>query len=98
MKSSFHWTWQRVELLSEFIDLLSGTLRQWNAFISANGGDINYFSDLHECASRFPESRHNCHAIQSLSAIKKTFERLQNRLQRLELLRDSLSRDFEAVS
>ncbi|KIN05269.1 hypothetical protein OIDMADRAFT_51083 [Oidiodendron maius Zn] len=97
MKSSFHWTWQRVELLSEFIDLLSGTLKQWNAFISAEGGDINYFSDLHKFPSNSPECRHNCHAIQSLSAIKKTFERLQNRLQRLELLRDSLSRDFEAL-
>ena len=98
MKSSFHWTWQRVELLSKFIDLLSGTLKQWNAFISEEGGDINYFSDLHEFSRKSSECHNNCHAIQSLSAIKKMFERLQNRLQRLELLRDSLSRDFEAVS
>jgi hypothetical protein len=98
MKSSFHWTWQRVELLSEFIDLLSGTLKLWNAFISADGGDINYFSDLHDFQGKSPGSCHNGHAIQSLSAIKKTFEILQNRLQRLELLRDSLSRDLEVVS
>lgn len=98
MKDSFHWTWQRVEVLSEFIDLLLGTLKQWNAFVLADGGDINYFSDLYDFQGEAPECRHNGRAIQSLSAIKKTFEKLRNRLQKLELLRDSLKRDLTVVS
>jgi hypothetical protein len=98
MKNSFHWTWQRVELLSEFIDLLSVTLKQWNAFISPDGGDINYFSDLYGVQSKSLGCRHNRHAIRSLSTTHKAFERLQTRLQRLELLRDSLSRDLDVVS
>jgi hypothetical protein len=88
-----------MQQLGTFINVLSGTLNQWNAFVSLGGGDIDYFSDLqHPLPSKFPESPENCAAGRSLCAIKKTFGNLQNLLQKLELLRDDLSRDFKTVS
>lgn len=88
-----------MQQLGTFINVLSGTLNQWNAFASPDGGDIDYFSDLqHPFPIKSPESQDNCAAGRSLRAIKKTFGNLQNLLQKLELLRDDLSRDFETVS
>ena len=86
-------------MLGRFISVHSGILKQWNAFVSPDGGDIDYFSDLqHPVPSKSPESEDNCHAGRSLRAIKKTFGNLQDLLQKLELLRDDLSRDFKIVS
>jgi hypothetical protein len=88
-----------MQLLDKFSNVLSGILKQWNAFVSPDGGDIDYFSDLqHPFSSRSPESQDNCHAGRSLRAIKKTFGNLQDLLQKLELLRGYLSRDFKTVS
>jgi hypothetical protein len=88
-----------MQILGKLINVLSGTLKQWNAFISPDGGDIDYFSDLQRpIPSKSPESQDNCHAGRSLRAINKTFGNLQNLLQKLELLREDLSRDFETVS
>jgi hypothetical protein len=87
-----------MDLLSELIDVLSGTIDEWNTFISLNG-DIGYFSDLDE----FPRST-NPHDFRelnypgwSLRNIKQTFEKLKTHRQRLESLTESLSRNFEAV-
>lgn len=86
-------------MLGKFISVLSGILKQWNAFVSPDGGDIDYFSDLqHPVPSKSPESEDNCHAGRSLRAINKTFGNLQDLLQKLELLRDDLNGDFEGVS
>jgi hypothetical protein len=88
-----------MQQLGTFINVLSGTLNQWNAFVSPDGGDIDYFSDLqHPLPSKSPESPENCAAGRSFRAIKKTFGNLQNLLQKIELLRDDLSRDFKTVS
>jgi hypothetical protein len=88
-----------MRLLGKFIHVLSGIIKQWNAFVSPDGGEIDYFSDLqHPISSESAESQDNCHAGRSLRAIKKTFGNLQDLLQKLELLRDDLSRDFETVS
>jgi hypothetical protein len=88
-----------MQLLGEFINVLSGILKQWDAFVSSNGGDIDYFSDLQRpFPSKSPESQENCHVGRSLRAIKKTFGNLHDLLQKLELLRDDLSRDFKTVS
>ena len=98
MQRAFDWTLQRMDLLSELIDVLSGTMDEWNTFISLNG-DIGYFSDLDE----FPSSA-NSHEIRelgcpgsSLRNIKQSFEKLKTYRQRLESLTQSLSRNFEAV-
>lgn len=88
-----------MQQLGKFINVLSGILKQWNAFVSLDGGDIDYFSDLqHPFPRESHESRDNCHAGRSLRAIKKTFGNLQDLLQTLELLRDDLRRDFQTVS
>jgi hypothetical protein len=88
-----------MRLLEKFMNVLLGILKQWNAFISPDGGDIDYFSDLQRpFPSKSPESQENCHAGRSLRAIKKTFGNLQDLFQKLELLRDDLSRDFKTVS
>ncbi len=99
IKGSFNWTLERMQLLGKFINVLSGILKQWDAFISPDGGDIDYFADLqHPFSCKSPESQDNCHAGRSLRAIRKTFLNLQDLLQKLELLRDDLSRDFKTVS
>jgi len=88
-----------MQLLGKFISVLSGILKQWNAFVSPDGGDIDYFSDLqHTIPSKSPDSQDNCHAGRSLRAMKKTFRNLQDLLQKLELLRDDLNGDFDRVS
>jgi hypothetical protein len=88
-----------MHLLGTFSNVLSGTLKQWDAFVSPDGGDIGYFFDLeHPFPSKSTQSVDACHAGRSLSAIRKTFVRLHGLLQKLELLRDGLSRDFETVS
>jgi hypothetical protein len=99
IKRSFNWTLERMQLLGKFINVLSGTLKQWNAFVSPDGGDIDYFSDLqHPFPIKSPESQDHCAAGRSLRAIRKTFGNLQDLLQKLELLRDDLGRDFKTVS
>ncbi|KAH8751551.1 hypothetical protein BGZ57DRAFT_913389 [Hyaloscypha finlandica] len=99
IKRSFNWTIERMQQLGTFINVLSGTLHQWNAFVSLDGGDIDYFSDLqHPLPSKSPESPENRAAGRSLRAIKKTFGTLQNLLQKIELLRDDLSRDFKTLT
>jgi hypothetical protein len=87
-----------MDLLSELVDVLSGTIDEWNTFISLNG-DVGYFSDLDE----FPRST-NSHEFRelgcpgsSLRHVKQTFEKLQTHRRRLELLTESLRRNFEAV-
>jgi hypothetical protein len=99
MKSSFDWTRERIHLLGKLRNVLSGTLKQWGAFTSPDGGDIGYFFDLeHPFPSESTQSVDTCHAGRSLSAIKKTFVNLDGLLQKIDLLRDDLSRDFETVS
>ena len=98
MQKAFDWTFQRIDLLSELIDVLSGTIDEWNTFISLNG-DVGYFSDLDE----FPRSTNSDEFRElgcpgsSLRNIKQTFEKLKTYRQRLESLTESLSRNFEAV-
>jgi hypothetical protein len=88
-----------MRLLGKLINVLSGNLKQWNAFVSPDGGDIDYFSDLqHPFPSKSPASKENFYAGRSLRATKKTFGNLQDLLEKLELLRDDLSRDFKTVS
>jgi hypothetical protein len=98
MQRAFDWTFQRMDLLSELIDVLSGIIDEWNTFISLNG-DVGYFSDLDE----FPRST-NSYGFRelgcpgsSLRNIKQIFEKLKTHRQRLESLTESLGRDFEAV-
>jgi hypothetical protein len=99
IKRSFNWAIARMQLLGMLINVLSGLLQQWNAFVSPNGGDIEYLSDLqHLFQNESSESQDNGHAGRSLRAIKKTFGNLQDQLQRLELLRDELSTDNRTVS
>ena len=89
-----------MQLLGKLLNVLSGLLQQWNAFVSPNGGDIEYLSDLQSTlpnkSSEFRDN--NGHAGRSLRAIQKTFGSLQYHLQKLELLRDDLSRDYKTVS
>jgi hypothetical protein len=86
-----------MDLLSELVDVLSGTIDEWNTFISGNG-DVGYFSDLDE----FPRSANSqfrelgCPGS-SLRHIKQTFEKLQTHRRRLESLIESLRRNFETV-
>lgn len=88
-----------MHLLGKFSNVLSGTLKQWDAFVSPDGGDISYFFDLeHPFPSESTQSVDTCHAGRSLSAIRKTFLNLHRLLQKIELLRDDLSRDFKTVS
>jgi hypothetical protein len=98
MQRAFDWTFQRMDLLSELVDVLSGTIDEWNTFISPNG-DVGYFSDLVD----FPRSTNSrefrelgCPSS-SLRNIKETFEKLKTHRQRLESLTESLSRNFEPV-
>jgi hypothetical protein len=88
-----------MQLLGKLINVLSGLLQQWNAFVAPNGGDIDYLSDLqHTLPSKSSEFQDNGHAGRSLRAIQKTFGSLQYHLKKLELLRDNLSRDYRTVS
>lgn len=96
MKTSFNWTLLRMDLLTELLGVLSGTVDEWNTFISSHG-NVGYFSDLDEFASNSPKFRHPDHAGQSLRSIKEAFERLENHQQSLISLTESLSRDFMTV-
>jgi hypothetical protein len=88
-----------MHLLGKFSNVLLRTLEQWDAFVSPDGGDIGYFFDLeHPFPSESTQSVDNCHAGRSLSAIRKTFVKLHGLFQKIELLRDDLSRDFKTVS
>jgi hypothetical protein len=99
IKSSSNWTLERMHLLGKFSNVLLRTLEQWDAFDSPDGGDIGYFFDLeHPFPSESTQSVDNCHAGRSLSAIRKTFVKLHGLFQKIELLRDDLSRDFKTVS
>jgi hypothetical protein len=98
IKSSSNWTLERMHLLGKFSNVLLRTLEQWDAFDSPDG-DIGYFFDLeHPFPSESTQSVDNCHAGRSLSAIRKTFVKLHGLFQKIELLRDDLSRDFKTVS
>jgi hypothetical protein len=98
MQRALDWTFQRMDLLSELIDVLSGTMDEWNTFISLDG-DIEYFSDLGD----FPRSTDSYETRElgcpgsSLRNIKQSFEKLKTYRQRLESLAQSPSRNFEAV-
>ncbi len=88
-----------MHLLDKFSNVLSGILNQWDAFLSPDGGDIGYFFDLeHPFPSESTHSVDTCHAGRSLRATRKTFVNLHRLLQKIELLRDDLSRDFKTVS
>jgi hypothetical protein len=92
MNTAFHWTRQRMDLVTKLHCVLSGTIREWNAFISREG-DVAYFSDLDESPSpsRFGP------ASQSLRSIKQTFGELENDRQKLISLKESLDKDFSVV-
>jgi hypothetical protein len=98
MQSAFNWTVQRINLLSELVDALSGTIGEWNTFISPNG-DVGYLSDLDDFprSSNSNEIRESGCPRSSLHHIKQTFEKLRTHRQTLESLTESLGRDFEAV-
>jgi hypothetical protein len=99
MSASFHWTRQRMALLTKLLGVLSGTIHEWNTFISWDG-DIAYFSEistLDDFASNSMELRHPDRAGQSLRNIKQAFDRLENNRQRLVSLKQTLSSDFSAV-
>ena len=88
-----------MDQLDKFSNVLSGTLNQWDAFVSPDGGDIGYFYDLeHPSPSESTRSVDACHAGRSLSATRKTFVNLHLLLQKIELLRGGLKRDFKTVS
>jgi len=93
MKASFDWIRLRMDLLTELLGLLSGTIDKWNTFISQDG-DVGYFSDLDEFPSNSLEL---AHSGQLLRSIKQDFERLENYQQGLLLLKESLSSDFRTV-
>jgi hypothetical protein len=96
MNTSFDWTSQRMELVDKLLVVLSGTIREWNTFISSDG-DVGYFSDLDEYPRSSPEFCQSGHAGQSLRSIKQAFGRLENDLERLISLKESLTRDFTKV-
>ena len=93
LNESFQWTLQRMELLAKLIDVLSGTIGQWDVFISCDG-DVGYLRDLDETTSAPPESHHG---IQSLRSINETFKKVEDNLNRLLSLERSLDRDFSTV-
>jgi hypothetical protein len=82
-----------MDLLTKLIDVLSGTIGQWDVFISCDG-DIGYLRDLDKITSASSESPH---AIRSLRTINETFKRLEDNLKRLLSLEGSLDRDFSTV-
>jgi hypothetical protein len=96
MNTSFDWTRRRRDLLNKLIIVLSGTVREWNTFISSDG-DVGYFSDLDEWPTNSRELHQPGHAGQSLRSIKQSFGRLEEDLQRLISLKESLSSDFTTV-
>jgi hypothetical protein len=67
--------------LSQLQERLSDTIEAWGRFSSSNG-DIGYFSDI-DC-SMDPQQRRNC--INSLAAIKETFEVLEDLQRKLVVL------------
>ncbi len=96
MNTSFDWTRRRRDLLNKLLVVLSGTLREWETFISSDG-DVGYFSDLDKFATHSPEFHQSGHAVQSLRTIKQAFERLENARQRLSYLKESFSSDLSTV-
>lgn len=97
MTTSFHWIRQRMELLAKLVSVLSGTIHEWNTFISSDG-DIGYLSGLEKCPANSAELRHLYHAGQSFRSIKHAFRELENDRQRLISLKKSSSIDFSTVS
>jgi hypothetical protein len=86
-----------MELLNELHGVLSEIYEEWNTFISPDA-DVGYFSDLDEpLSSNSPKFPHAAHAGRSLRSIKETFERLRNHRQKLDLLRDSLTKFSRTV-
>jgi hypothetical protein len=99
MSTSFLWTRQRMKLLTKLLGVLSGTIHEWNAFISLDG-DIAYFSEistLDDFESNSLGVSHPHHAGQSLRSIRQAFDGLENNRQRLISLNETLSSDFSAV-
>ena len=93
LNASFHWTLQRMDLMTKLIDVLSVTISQWDVFMSCDG-DFGYLRDLDEITSAPPESQY---AVQSLRSINETFKRLEDNLKHLLSLERSLKRDFSTV-
>jgi hypothetical protein len=85
-----------MELLNELLGVLSGTIEEWNTFISPDS-DVDYFSDLVEFPSHSVEFRQPADAGRSLRSIKETFGRLRNHQRKLKSLTISMSRDFTVV-
>jgi hypothetical protein len=88
-----------MELLTKLLGVLSGTIQEWNTFISMDG-DVAYFSEistLDDFESNSLEIHHSDRAGQSLRSIKEAFDRLENDRQRLILLSESLYSDFSTV-
>jgi hypothetical protein len=96
MKTSFDWTLQKMQLLSELIVVLSGYIDQWDAF-SSRDSEINYFTDIDKFPNNSPEFKHGCYAGPTLQRINKTFKKFETHRQKLGSLKESLSTDFEAV-
>ncbi|KAE9366797.1 hypothetical protein N431DRAFT_417671 [Stipitochalara longipes BDJ] len=96
MSTAFHWTRQRMDLVTKLLCMLSGTIHEWHAFISPDG-DVGYFSDLDVFPSNSQEFRRYEHAGQSLRSIKQTFGKLEKDQQKLVSLKESLARDFSML-
>jgi archaellum component FlaC len=88
-----------MKLLTKLLGVLSGTIHEWNAFISLDG-DIAYFSEistLDDFESNSLGISHPHRAGQSLRNIRQAFDGLENNRQRLVSLNETLSSDFSAV-
>jgi hypothetical protein len=79
--------------LSQLQERLSDTIEAWGRFSSSNG-DIGYFSDI-DC-SPDPQQRRNC--INSLAAIKETFEVMEDLQRKLVVLEKFCQNSAQAVS
>ncbi len=99
MNRRFDWTRRRRDLLIKLLFALSGTIREWDTFISSDG-DVGYLSDLVESPTNsqsFHNFGHAGHAGQSLRSIKQAFGRLEEGKQRLIALIEWFSSDFTTV-
>jgi Mg2+ and Co2+ transporter CorA len=96
MNRRFDWTRRRRDLLIKLLFVLSGTIREWNLFISSDG-DVGYLSDLDEIPTSSPAFHQSSHAGQSLRSIKQAFGRLEEDRQRLLALKEWFSSDFTTL-
>ncbi|KAH8793854.1 hypothetical protein F5882DRAFT_398617 [Hyaloscypha sp. PMI_1271] len=93
MNASFNRTRQRMDLLAKLLYVLSGSICEWDTFISPDGG-LGYFSDLNRFPINSLEFPHPDHPSHSLRSIKQTFRKLGNESQRLIALEKKLSSDL----